>query len=280
MMAWYDAALTRLKTPFEVLCVDTRYGETHVITTHTTNDSIPPVVLLHGINTNAAVWLPQINGVQEVRLIAPDVPGFAGKSATTRLPYRGSAFADWLADVLNALGVERAAIVGGSAGGWFALKFAAHYPARAAALLLLNPVGIAPYRHLYKLTQLDWAVRLAHLLRPLVANHNAARRIVERGMVRQASMDNVELAYLLLRYFKRRAAPPLMRETDLQRVVAPVTLLVSDHEIYTNPHAVIARAQRTLPNLVYAESLPDVGHDINKEAPEKVNWIISHLPIE
>lgn len=275
-MAWYDAALAHLRPPFESLCVETRYGSTHVIQTHPHRTNAYPLVLLHGINTNAAVWTPQINRLSQ-RLIVPDVPGFAGKSDPTRIPYTGSAFADWLADVLDALNIERAVLAGGSAGGWFALKFAAYHPSRTAALLLMNPVGIAPYRHVYKLTQRQWLVRLAHLARPFVANRPAARRVVERGMKHTASADNVEMAYLLLRYFKRRAAPPLMPAAELERVQAPVTLLVSQGEIYTNPYAVIMRAQQQLPHLADAKWLPDVGHDINKEAPERVNALLRTL---
>ncbi len=275
MMDWYDAALAHIHVPVKAHTVPTRFGATHVLAAGC--ESAPPVVLLHGINTNAAVWVPQINGLAaQCRVFAPDVPGFAGKGSSQRPPYRGSALADWLADTLDALGVERALIVGGSAGGWFALKFAAYYPCRRAGVLVMNPCGITPYRHVYKLTRSQPAVTVAHWLRFLVANRWVARGVVQRGMTRgNAPTDqNLELAYLLLRYYTRRISPPLMPADELRRITSPVMLVVSEHEIYTNPHAVTTRLRCTLPNLADVVIVDDAGHDINKEKPD---WVNQHI---
>lgn len=279
MMTWYNAALAHIQVPYVTDCVPTRYGETHLVTAGAPNNA-PPIVLLHGININAAVWVPQFNGLAaHSYVIAPDVPGFAGKSSAVRFPYQGSPFADWLADVLDALGIDKAIIVGGSAGGWFALKFAAYYPQRAAHVLAMNPCGIAPYRHMYKLTRSQPFVTVAHKLRRLVAHEWVARRVVQRGMnpTLQADRDNIELAYLLLRYYTRRISPPLMPGFELQQIHSPVTLLMGEREIYTNPQAVIYRLSRELPALTHAEIIPTAGHDLNKERPALVNRLILDL---
>ena len=74
-----------------------------------------------------------------IRLVAPDRPGFFSSSPA---PARG--IADWPADhraLLDALGVERAGIVGQSGGTPYALAAAAAMPERTTGLALIAPVG-------------------------------------------------------------------------------------------------------------------------------------------
>jgi pimeloyl-ACP methyl ester carboxylesterase len=76
------------------------------------------------------------------RVIAPSRFGYLG----TPLPADASAAAqaDAHAWLLDALSVERAAVLGVSAGGPSALQFALRHPARTAALVLLVPAVYAP----------------------------------------------------------------------------------------------------------------------------------------
>ncbi len=278
LMAWYDAQLATLAVPYTSHRVDTRYGRTHVIATGKLD--APVVVLLHGINVNAAVWLPQMIALaDEYRVIAPDLPGFAGKSSPTRIPYGQNDYANWLADSLDALNINRAVVVGGSAGGYFALQFAAYYPQRTVAALVMNPCGLSPYRHVYKLTRFPAFIRLLSIARPLIAHPVIAKRVVQRAMQpgTQASPSNIELSYLLLRYFKRHHPPPILTDDELDRITAPVIVMSSEHEIYTDPHATMQRARRSLPNLLEAQYIRDAGHDINKECPQHVNAAIRQL---
>jgi pimeloyl-ACP methyl ester carboxylesterase len=74
-----------------------------------------------------------------LRLVAPDRPGFG-----TSTPSRGYRIADWPRDhaaLLDALGAQRAGIVGQSGGTPYALAAAAALPERTTALALVAPVG-------------------------------------------------------------------------------------------------------------------------------------------
>src|SRR5512146_212673 len=64
----------------------------------------------------------------------------------TPLPVDGSAAAqaDAHACLLEALGIERAAVIGASAGAPSAMQFALRYPERCCALILLVPAAYAP----------------------------------------------------------------------------------------------------------------------------------------
>jgi 3-oxoadipate enol-lactonase/4-carboxymuconolactone decarboxylase len=110
------------------------------LTVHVLQDGPPgaaPVVLLHSLGTNAHVWDAQAAELARAfRVIRPDLRGH-GLTGCTPGPYSMALFADDLAGLLDALGVERAHIGGISIGGLIAQAFAAAYPERAASLLLV-----------------------------------------------------------------------------------------------------------------------------------------------
>jgi pimeloyl-ACP methyl ester carboxylesterase len=268
MMAWYDTALSEFA--HESLLINTRFGQTHVIAA----GSGMPVILLHGININASVWNAQIEGLSSVyRVIAPDVPGFAGRSAPLRIPYEGHGYAEWFSDLLDGLGIEQALVVGSSAGGCFALKMAAFAPERVAGLLLLNPLGLAPFRTFYynMLCSPPMARVAQWMARRVVRSRLTARRLVERGMAGSATEANIDLAMILLHDYNRAPAPRPLPVNELHCVTSPVYLMVSEHELYTDPVRVETVARAVLPNLIAVEHIAAAGHDINKERPDIVN---------
>jgi pimeloyl-ACP methyl ester carboxylesterase len=277
LMAWYEKALCDVTVPHDRHTVMTRFGPTHLIKAGDPTDRLP-IVLLHGININASVWIPQINGLaSRRRLIVPDVPGFVGLGSDIRIAYDGPALAHWLADVLDRCNVERALVVGGSAGGYFAMKAAAHIPGRVAGVILMNPCGLAPYRHLYKLTRFPPTVRFLHWMSaPVLAHRWIARAMVEQGMARdnRPTDANVELAYLILKHYRRRPPPPLLTDNEWERIACPLLLMSSEHELYTNPYQVMATVSRRLRSLATIDYVERVGHDINKEVPDYVNAMV------
>ncbi|MCM2524433.1 alpha/beta hydrolase [Stenotrophomonas maltophilia] len=75
------------------------------------------------------------------RVHAVDIIGEPGLSEGTQPALDSDAHAQWLDDVLDALGVESAAFVGLSFGGFLALDYALRRPARVNALVLVSPLG-------------------------------------------------------------------------------------------------------------------------------------------
>jgi pimeloyl-ACP methyl ester carboxylesterase len=97
------------------------------------------VVLLHGLGATNASMLPTLAALApEYRVLAPDLPGF-GDSEKPVLAYDPAFFADWLAGFLDALGVERAVLVGNSLGGRVAIETGLRIPARVERLVLFAP---------------------------------------------------------------------------------------------------------------------------------------------
>jgi pimeloyl-ACP methyl ester carboxylesterase len=102
----------------------------------------PAIVLVHGMAGSSATWrfvLPAL--AERFTVVAPDLLGH-GESAKPRGDYSLGAFASNLRDVLIALEVDRATIVGQSLGGGVALQFAYQFPERAERLVLVSSGGL------------------------------------------------------------------------------------------------------------------------------------------
>ncbi len=272
LMDWYARALAGIRVPVETCRVPTRYGITHVI--QSGPPDAPPVLLLHGINTSAMSWRPQIEGLAaRFRVIAPDIVGFTGRSGSTRLVYRDDSYARWAVDVLDALDVPAAHVVGGSAGGHFALKLAAWSPERVLRLALLNPCGLANYRFPYGLTRIHGIPSLLNWLNHRVlASATLAKILVRKGVAPGLTLDAdwVEFSYLILRHYRRHGPPGVLRADELRRIQSPTLLLVGEHEVFHHPRAIIQRAQRHL-RAVTAEQVSAAGHDMHRDRAEWVN---------
>src|ERR1700681_261915 len=97
-----------------------------------------PVVLLHGFPLDRTVWNEQLAAVAAAgaRVIRVDLRG-CGESEPSDGPALMEALAGDVAGVLDALQVERAALVGHSIGGYVALAFFRMYEERVAGLALV-----------------------------------------------------------------------------------------------------------------------------------------------
>lgn len=103
-----------------------------------------PLVLLHSLGTTAHVWDEQAAELsRSFRVIRPDLRGH-GLTTCTPGPYSMELFADDLAALLDALGINQAHIGGISIGGMVAQAFAAAHPKRAASLLLVDTAMAIP----------------------------------------------------------------------------------------------------------------------------------------
>lgn len=96
------------------------------------------LLFVHGAGMDHTVWVMQTRYFARHghRVLAPDLPGHGrsgGQPLTTI-----EAMAEWLADLLDVLAVERAALVGHSMGSLVAYVLAARHPDRVTRLVLLG----------------------------------------------------------------------------------------------------------------------------------------------
>jgi pimeloyl-ACP methyl ester carboxylesterase len=277
MMAWYEQKLARFSVPISSQFVNTRYGCTHIITAG--DRCAPPIILLHGTNVNMLGWQAQIEGLSEqYYLIAPDVIGYAGKSDPVRLSYRTPDYAFWLMDVLDALQVSSAVLIGSSAGGFFALHFAYHCPQYVRAVILLNPCGIVPFRFpLNIMRQIPIAYTVGFFSRRM-ASYWLAKKLAQKNVApnTQPNPENIHLAYLILKHYIRHHPPGTLQPRQLRQINTPTLLLVSQHEPFLPLRHMLRRATRLMPH-IQAHIVDGAGHDIHVERPDFINASIHHF---
>jgi poly(3-hydroxyalkanoate) depolymerase len=97
-----------------------------------------PLLLLNGIGVNLEVLQPFIDALDPaIEVIRFDVPGTGGSPAP-RIPYRFSAHALLVTNMLDQLGYQQVDVLGVSWGGALAQQFAFQYPTRCRRLILVS----------------------------------------------------------------------------------------------------------------------------------------------
>ena len=100
----------------------------------------PPVVLLHGLGATKASFLPTLAALApHHRVIAIDLPGFGDSVKPINAAYDPPFFARSVVALLDALGLDRAVLVGNSMGGRVALQAGMAHADRVSHLALLAP---------------------------------------------------------------------------------------------------------------------------------------------
>ncbi len=115
-------------------------------------DGDETLLLLHGMAGSSDTWravMPQLS--KRYRVIAPDLLGH-GQSAKPRGDYSLGAFAAWLRDLLDELGVTSVTIVGQSLGGGVAMQFVYQHPDYCRRLVLISSGGLGQ--------DVGWTLRL------------------------------------------------------------------------------------------------------------------------
>ncbi|MGS5086163.1 alpha/beta fold hydrolase [Hydrogenophaga sp. A37] len=101
-------------------------------------DGAPVVVLLHPLATHSDLWLAQLPAwTTRFRVVCVDLPGH-GRSPVLPEVTTLSQYAGEVRQVLDAIGVDRTALVGLSLGGMVAQAFALDWPERTRALVLAH----------------------------------------------------------------------------------------------------------------------------------------------
>jgi pimeloyl-ACP methyl ester carboxylesterase len=104
-----------------------------------------PLVMVHPGGTSALLFLPLIERLTGVRVIAVDRPGFGLSDPIefSRDTFRSDVVA-WTSHVLEALGLDTTALLGSSMGGTWALWYSLEHPERIRRLVLAGAVPMAP----------------------------------------------------------------------------------------------------------------------------------------
>jgi 2-hydroxymuconate-semialdehyde hydrolase len=105
-----------------------------------------PVLMIHGSGPGVSAWanwrLVMPGLAQQRRVLAPDMLGFGYTDRPANSVYSLSRWVEQLLDLMNALDLDRADVVGNSFGGALALALAIRAPKRVRRLVLMGSVGV------------------------------------------------------------------------------------------------------------------------------------------
>jgi 4,5:9,10-diseco-3-hydroxy-5,9,17-trioxoandrosta-1(10),2-diene-4-oate hydrolase len=106
-----------------------------------------PVVFIHGSGPGASAYSnfkhnAQVLASAGYRVLLPDMIGFGYSSKPAGIDYTLELFCSGLCDFLDALGIERCALIGNSLGGAISIKTAIDRPEQVSKLVLMAPGGI------------------------------------------------------------------------------------------------------------------------------------------
>jgi pimeloyl-ACP methyl ester carboxylesterase len=142
----YDEAIALSEVPVEETDIETSFGATHVLAAG--DPSKLPLVALHGMLTSSTMWIPLLPALTAShRVWMLDAVGDVGKSVATGVLSSPARVAEWIAESLDRLGVERGPVVAASTGAWMATHYAMARPDRVERLAFVCPAGIVSAQH-------------------------------------------------------------------------------------------------------------------------------------
>lgn len=226
-----------------------------------------PLVFVHGSGGNTLVWWQQVpHFARRHRIVSYDQRGF-GRSRCPQDGLHPRHLADDVGRVLDAAGIERAALVCQSLGGWAGLPFALAQPDRVSALVLCGTPGglatpgvLADFRRLAEGGGRRSVLELA--LGPRAIARDPARAYLYDQIQRLNPPDT--LPRLL-------AGVPEVRvdEAALADFAVPTLVLGGSEDAFFRP-ATLAEVAGCIPGARH-QVVPGCGHSPYFEAPEEFN---------
>ncbi len=240
----------------------------------------PPVLLLHGFLGSTDDWSPVIDVLATAgyRVIAFDRPPFGLSDKSTRLDYSVAGQAVLTVGLMDALGIDRASLIGHSAGGSVAAQVALDAPERVEQLVLVaaaigldmsNGEDAPDFGPLSFITDADPAdpeaqQRLTDLVESPLARIFAGE-LVGRDMFQLYGWEGGLLAFVR----DNLNTTDDMQADDLASLTVPVALIWGERDEIV-PLEVGERLFSALPNAVWI-TYPDAGHMVMQDETDTFN---------
>jgi pimeloyl-ACP methyl ester carboxylesterase len=187
-----------------------------------------PLLFIHGGSNSGSSWAPLVARLTGFRCILPDRPG-CGLSEPLAAPFDTvaafDAFADtFVADLLDALQLDRAHLAATSFGGYLALRAAAAQPSRVGRMIEFGwpigaPVGRTPFS-----MRVTAVPGLGRLLASIPASERSVRAILKNIGMRHA-LEEGEFTPEAIECFRSLLADTNTMRNELRagpRVIHPI----------------------------------------------------------
>ncbi|HYG86500.1 MAG TPA: 3-oxoadipate enol-lactonase [Azospirillum sp.] len=227
----------------------------------------PVVLFANSIGTSFHIWDAQVPALSErYRVLRYDMRGH-GLTDATPAPYSMDMLADDALALLDALGIERAHVVGLSIGGMMAQRLAAKAPQRVTSLVLCDTASrIGPPS--------IWADRIAAIRADGLAS--IAQGVMARWFTERYRSERADAVRGFVNMLSRTPAEGYVgcamaiRDADLTaddaRIACPTLVLVGDQDLATPPSLARETAD-AIPGARFAV-LKDAAHIPCVERPD------------
>ena len=220
------------------------------------------VVLTHGLATSEATWAAQVPALAgRYRVLTWDLRGH-GRSNAAPAPCTIADLAADLRSVLDRAGVERAVVLGHSAGGVVAMQFALEDPARTAGLVLVGTASEcnARARQFYE--------DLAAIAEERGMEPVRKRLGISLEQARQMPTDAATFAHVARAMASLNGAPLTPR---LAAIRCPAQLIVGERDFLGAGGSVILHRHIAGSQLAI---VPERGHGLFLEDPAGFNALV------
>jgi 3-oxoadipate enol-lactonase len=238
-----------------------------------------PLLFIHGWPHNRTLWAGQMSGLPtQARCIAPDLRGLG--ESTVSGPYSIDQYADDLALLMDARGVERAVVCGLSMGGYVALAMLRRHRDRLRGLILTSTRATAdtPEAREKRMRLIEFVeghgvdALAGRQLRAMVGSTTFEHRPAVREALRELMAGAPQAGVI----GGLRAMAQREDATDLLPTIDFPTLVVSGAEdSFTPPEELRAMAAR-IPRSRF-ELLAGGGHVCPYERPGAFNHVVGEF---
>ncbi len=243
-----------------------------------------PIILIHGFLYHTVMWDKSIDALAEnFKVYAIDLWGWGYSERLESLDYSFELYGKQVTGFMDALNIQKAALVGQSMGGGISVYVAAHYPERVDKLILVSPAVIPyPMTAIGKFYQLPFVGEFLNAIpgEALLRNNIETLWFYDKNKVSEEYFQEVVRPFCIkgtragMMYILRNVLkdPYVEPEANLLAKTTMSILIVHGME----DKAVPVDRSKVLNNL-WGESKLEIfqkaGHTAHEEYPEKFNTL-------
>lgn len=249
----------------------------------------PPVVLLASMVVLAESYRTSLAALRRrFRVVVAESPG-CGRGSRLSEPWGISDYADWVADFLDLLrldrGIECPTLIGHSNSGAVALTVAAQYPGRVSRIVLADTVGVDERCSILRVLAsravdavIEWPLTAAAWHHPvynaIFHTRNCLRQVRWAGQTDLTPLGPDVRVPTLLAWGARDHTTPLRGAHRLHRLLRDGTLYVSP----TGCHDWVVDHPREFTDALaeFVRRTPTAGHDAARHLPAPPRTGIKH----